>query len=298
MKSLIIGMGIGNLYQSVLENLNHQIVTVDSNTNLSADYINFVDAIRDHVNFDTVHICTPNFTHETIARAVAPHARIVFVEKPGLEDSNAWGKLITDFPNTRFMMVKNNMWRDNIKNMIQQVSHSKTVKFKWINKNRIPKPGSWFTNKELAYGGVSRDLMPHLLSLYVAVNQHWQETVITGYEARRQHELKDITSTEYGEVNLDGVYNVDDVCKIKFIRNGLSWKLESNWADGREDNRAIEFELHDGTVERIELGLCPESAYNSMIKDAIAHANNDAWWLQQNTIDIWIHSMLEKFKCE
>ena len=38
----------------------------------------------------------------------------------------------------------------------------------------IRKTGSWFTTRKLAFGGVSRDLMPHLLSLYVAMNPHWR----------------------------------------------------------------------------------------------------------------------------
>jgi hypothetical protein len=159
MKSLIVGMGIGNLYKDVLAKLGHEVVTVDNNPNVKADFTD-VDPALLSGPFDTVHICTPNYTHENIARLAAPLAKIVFIEKPGVESSSAWGDLITDFPDTRFMMVKNNMWRNNIPELAASASIAKTVNIRWIRKNCIPHPGSWFTTRKLAYGGVSRDLMP------------------------------------------------------------------------------------------------------------------------------------------
>ena len=35
--------------------------------------------------FDIAHICTPNWTHGTIARTIAERCKIVFVESPDLE---------------------------------------------------------------------------------------------------------------------------------------------------------------------------------------------------------------------
>ena len=63
------------------------------------------------------------------------------------------------------MMTKNNQYRENITEMAEAADPKKGVtRINWINDNRVPS-GSWFTNKELAFGGVSRDLMPNLLSL-------------------------------------------------------------------------------------------------------------------------------------
>lgn len=293
MKSLIVGMGIGQLYKQVLTELGHEIVTVDPDVSRGADLPSVMAAILVHDQFDTVHICTPNFTHEEIARQVAPHTRVVFIEKPGLESTVAWLNITQDYPKTRFMMVKNNMWRDNLDELRSYVDNSNTIKFKWINKNRIPSPGTWFTTKSLAYGGVSRDLLPHLLSLYIALDDNWTMTHVTGYESRQIHTLDTIGDTEYGAVDKDGIYDVDDMCKIKFMSQHKTWKLEANWADGKEDNRAIEFELNDGTVKRFELGLCPESAYLNMIKDVVANVDNDKFWQDQLTKDLWIHKRVE-----
>jgi predicted dehydrogenase len=293
MKSLIIGMGIGQLYKSVLTELGSTVVTVDADVNKGADFTDVVSAITSYGTFDTVHICTPNYTHFELATKVAACAGIVFVEKPGVKNSENWATLTHTFKSTRFMMVKNNMWRDNLDEMRSYVDKSTAIKLKWINKNRIPGPGTWFTTKKLAFGGVSRDLMPHLLSLYMAINTEWTKGYMTGNESKQLHSLSEIGDTEYGTVKRDGIYDVDDMCKIKFMSQHKTWKLEANWADGKEDNRAIEFELTDGTVKRFELGLCPESAYKAMIEDCVANINNNNFWQDQLLKDFWIHERIE-----
>jgi predicted dehydrogenase len=107
-------MGIGSLYKDVLTKLGHKVITVDLDTSKGADFESVDSALLVHGLFDTVHICTPNFTHFEIATRVAPHAKIVFIEKPGVATSDTWTKLVTEFKQTRFMMVKNNMWRSTL----------------------------------------------------------------------------------------------------------------------------------------------------------------------------------------
>ena len=291
-RSLIIGMGIGQLYKTVLEKLGHEVITVDRDLSKGADFDSVDAAIIKYGMFDTAHICTPNFTHFELAAKIAPMSKIVFIEKPGVADSFSWQQLVDKFKYTRFMMVKNNMWRDNIEELKSYVADAHTVKIKWINKNRIPNPGTWFTTKKLAFGGVSRDLMPHLLSLYIALNPSWATATMTGQEKRQQHTLDTIKDTEYGIVKHDGVYDVDDLCKIKYMQNGRTWKMEANWADGKDDHRAITFEMHDGTDIVFELGLCPEEAYQAMIKEAVDQLDNHEFWINQIEQDIWIHDRI------
>ena len=289
-RSLIIGMGIGQLYKTVLEKLGHEVVTVDLNPSKDADFDSVDKALLIHGLFDTAHICTPNFTHFELAAKVAPYTKIVFIEKPGVATSATWIKLITEFKQTRFIMVKNNMWRSNIAELKDLASLAKTVKIRWIRKNCIPSPGSWFTTKKLAFGGVSRDLMPHLLSLYVAMNHEWKHNTVSGQTAMQCWELKDIESTDYGTVNPSGTYNVDDVCVINF---GNKWRCAANWRSMDEEDSSIEFVMPDNTIERFELGWCPEDAYESMIKEAIANIDNYQFWLDQFDIDTWIHERME-----
>lgn len=291
MRSLIVGMGIGNLYKDVLTKLGHEVVTVDNDIAKGADFPDVKPAILLHTWFDTVHICTPNFTHKQIAENVAPYAKIVFIEKPGLKNSEEWTKLLNYRPFTRFMMVKNNMWRENISDLKTLASKAKKVNIEWTRRNCIPSPGSWFTNRELAFGGVSRDLMPHLLSLYIALNPEWTRENVNGYHAEQRWQLNEIESTEYGKVDPHGTYNVDDVCTINF---GNKWHLRANWRSMDYENSAIEFVMEDNSVERFDLGWCPEIAYHNMIVDAIKNVEDKDFWLDQIKQDTWIHERIEK----
>jgi predicted dehydrogenase len=288
--SLVVGMGIGNLYVKVLTELGHGVVTVDSDPAKGADFETVDAAIVACHMFDTVHICTPNFTHFDIATKVAKCSSMVFIEKPGVSTSNIWYTLVKTFPSTRFMMVKNNMWRSNITELSESARRAKSVNIEWTRKNCIPSPGSWFTTRKLAFGGVSRDLMPHLLSLYIAMNPDWRKDQVNGRGAQMVWELKDIDSTEYGVVNPNGTYDVDDKCNINF---GNKWHCSANWRSMDYENSAIEFIMQDNTVERFDLGWCPEDAYLNMIKDAVENLNNDNFWQEQLEQDIWIHKQIE-----
>ena len=289
MRSLIIGMGIGNLYKDVLTKIGHEVVTVDLDPT-KADFTDINLAIRKHSWFETAHICTPNFTHKELAEQVAAHSKIVFIEKPGLKTSKEWTDLVKMRPYTRFMMVKNNMWRNNMPQLLEQATHAKQVHIRWIRKNCIPSPGSWFTTKDKAFGGVSRDLMPHLLSLFVAMNPKWVQAQVNEQTAVACWELKDIESTDYGTVNPNGIYDVDDMCVINF---GNKWKCAANWRSLNEEDSSIKFIMEDNSVEKFELGWCPEEAYHNMIVDAMTNVDNREFWLRQYNIDTWIHERIE-----
>jgi predicted dehydrogenase len=289
--SLVVGMGIGQLYYDVLMSMGHNVITVDANPEKNADFVSIETLLSSDVGvFDTVHICTPNYTHSTIATQLMPYAKIMFIEKPGVQNSSTWAKLI-DNDTTRVMLVKNNMWRDNINELVNLASMAKEIRFNWINKNRIPHPGSWFTTKSLSFGGVSRDLMPHLLSLKLALCK--VTSSLTYMKSERNWELSDIESTDYGTVNKSGTYDVDDHAEIEYSSAGKIWKLTADWASKTEDCRNIEFVMPDNTIVVEDLGLCPESAYRDMIIDCIANVNNDEFWREQNKTDYLIHSILE-----
>ena len=290
MRSLVIGMGIGQLYKSVLTNLCAEVVTVDSDIHKRADFPDTVAAVMSKGPFDTAHICTPNFTHAVIATRIAHDCKMVFIEKPGLANASNWATLVHSFPDTRFMMVKNNMWRSNINDLKELATKAKKVNITWARKNCIPSPGSWFTTKKLAFGGVSRDLMPHLLSLYIAMNPDWLKEQQTGKMSTACWNLESIDSTEYGTINPKGTYDVDDRCHLLF---GDKWQLLADWRTMKEDDSSIKFIMEDNSEERFELGWCPEDAYQNMITDAISNVDNDKFWNTQLLQDFWIHERIE-----
>lgn len=289
MKSLVIGMGIGQLYKTVLSNLGYEVVTVDADPSKGADFTSIDKAISGQW-FTTAHICTPNYTHLPIAEKIAPYSRILFIEKPGVNTSKEWSNLVRYRPFTRFMMVKNNMWRSNIDELQAKADKAKIVDIEWIRRNCIPSPGSWFTTREKAFGGVSRDLMPHLLSLYIALNPNWRTESINGQASLQNWLLKDIESTEYGTVYPDGTYDVDDQCDIHFSNK---WNLSANWRSMNAERSAITFTNQDNTKDTFELGWCPEDAYQRMIADAVANVDNSEFWNNQFEIDNWIHERIE-----
>jgi predicted dehydrogenase len=290
-KALIIGMGFGQaVYKPVLDELGYQVITVDPVR--PADFLTAEEAIQEHRHFDTVNICTPNFTHESLARTVAPYADIVFVEKPGVKDHFAWQQMVIDNPLTRFMMVKNNQYRDTIDQFKTLADQSHTVRIVWNNKNRIPNPGSWFTTKELAFGGVSRDLMPHMLSYYAALTDYTKGNKLFATAIQR-HELKDIIDTDYGRVDYNGTYNVDDFCEFEFKNGDTTWVLTANWKDDQADDVYISFDMKNSAAKFV-LGLCPEEAYKAMIETAVKNLNNNDFWREQLQQDLWIHKQIEK----
>lgn len=291
-KALIIGLGFGQaVYKPVLTELGYEVITVDMDASKGADFTSIDDAVRVHSNFDTVNICTPNFTHIKLARKVAALSKIVFVEKPGVANSEAWRQLCFDYPQTRFMMVKNNQYRSNIEQFKTLADQSHTVRLVWNNKNRIPNPGSWFTTKDLAFGGVSRDLMPHMLSYYVALTDYNKGNKLYATAIQR-HSLDTVDGTDYGVVDKNGTYNVDDFCEFEFKNGDTTWVLTANWKDDKADDVYISFDMKNSAAKFV-LGLCPEEAYKAMIENAVDNLNSNDFWAEQLAQDLWIHRQIE-----
>jgi predicted dehydrogenase len=293
--SLVIGMGIGRLYKEVLQNLGYTVITVDLNPDLQAMYTDINKCLEEYPKFDTVHICTPNFTHYDIACQVANKAGIVFVEKPGVKNADEWLNLVSLYPETRFMMVKNNQYRGAALDIIKEsIKKSKFINLTWINNDRIPNPGTWFTTKELAYGGVSRDLMPHLLSLFIALEPDYMTANVKEYAKFQRWQLDQITQTDYGIIKKDGTYDVDDYCGFKLEINGRIWAIVADWRSLEGDKSQIACLADEiNQIDILELGLCHESAYQSMIELAVKNINNNKFWLEQFVQDYWIHKRIE-----
>ena len=281
-------MGIGQLYQTVLSNLNHSIYTLDTDPDKNADFTDIDQILSAKRVYDTIHICTPNFTHFDIAYRLANKGKIIFIEKPGVKNSEEWRYLVNKFPKTRFMMVKNNQYRDNIDHIVELANNSKTISLNWRNKDRVPNPGSWFTDIEKSYGGVSRDLMPHLLSIFIKCVPDYLKAELIKKESDQEWELKNLLSTEYGTIDPNGIYNVDDCFELHYEINDQIYKLSSAWRTLSDDDRAIHYD-----DQSIELGLCPESAYQNMIKHALNNIDNDEFWTEQLIQDLWIHNQID-----
>lgn len=291
MKSVVIGLSFGNLYVDILKKLGHQVITCD--THKPANYWNIYDVLSQHKHFDTVHICTPNHTHQAIAELFGDYADLIFVEKPGFSTPDAWQSFQNNYK-AKLIMTKNNMWRDNINEIIAQSQISDFVKINWINKNRIPSPGSWFTDKEKSFGGVSRDLLPHLLSLFISINpKTYKNFQILNAQSEQRWDLSTCGDTDYGSIIKDGNYNVDDFARIELTDNETKFIITSDWKSNQQDDIAMHFYKNNQLINTIPLGLCPESAYQNMILDCISNLQNDEFWQKQFEYDCWIQEKIQ-----
>ena len=287
---VIVGLGIGKLYVDVCKSIGWNVITVDFNKSLNPDFIRIEDALR-NVQVDMGIICTPNFTHQPIATTMAKcNVPRIVVEKPGFANLWEWMSFYKTFPQTKLFMVKNNQYRD-ILNSIPRENINKIQLF-WANKNRIPGAGSWFTNETLAFGGVSRDLMPHLLSAaQILCNEPLH--VISAIH-HQQYDMESVANdSSYGNFQENGIYDVDDCACIEAKTDSISIQCIATWKFDI-DADIIKWKIHttDGILD-LEMGLCPESAYESMLLDYMS-ADSDTYAKHQ-IYDFEIHQILEEF---
>ena len=302
---LIIGLGIGEMYKRILEK-DYKVITIDINPNKYPNYLSLVDCLLKEESFDLGIICTPNYLHEYYARELITHnfAENIFVEKPGFESVKKW-KEIYALKNNIFM-IKNNMYRTGI--FIEDFIDCKSIidcgiekiLITWSNKDRIPSPGSWFTTKGKAFGGVSRDLLPHLLHLHCLL--FYDTPKIINKIAHRRFNLENISSTDYGTINKEGKYDVDDICMLESKSPLLPFPifLICDWKNNIKDKIDIEIVFNaDKPRTIIELGLCPESCYKEMfdeilqLEDLEDSEDVKNWKKYYNFIDNKVHEIID-----
>lgn len=286
MKALLAGFGgIGaNVYYPELQKLGYEVDVLD----LVSPIAKYTDKNQIKTAYDLAVICTPNFTHEEIARYLATlGTKRIFVEKPGVETASYWNAMCEDHKGTQFHLVKNNLYRSQYGEIFEKLAGSELIgmDINWLNANRIPNPGSWFTNKASSFGGISRDLMPHLYCFAVKVLGQEKVLKTAFFQGCYQRwSLGNITATDYGVVYPHGIYNVDDMAQAGANIDGVSLRMTASWKEGY-DKQSITLFFKDGTTYEWDFGLCPAEAYGTMLQDT-----SDSFEL-----DIAIHAFLENF---
>lgn len=294
----IVGLGIGQLYVDAAKQLNWHVTTVDIDPTLNADYTD-IRTIPRRTYFEMAIICTPNDTHESIARYLTKHTDRIVIEKPGFESTAKWLAFQYDYSKVKLFMVKNNMYRTNelefIRNSI--IDHGvHSIKLLGINKHRIPGAGSWFTDKRRSYGGVSRDLMPHLLSVVQAILRE-SDISSDNFIARRHQNYTmadDVHDSNYGKSNKSGIYDVDDQAYFHTYVNGVSIECAATWKfDTDVDKIEWHITLKNGFVLKYVAGLCPIDAYANML-DAYM-LMTDKKYRDYKYYDIQLHHIMDNF---
>lgn len=275
-RAVVIGLGMGQQYVQWFKQLGYTVTTVDTDPSKQADHTDFEFLFDNYFRQDIIYIGTPNFTHESIARQVGNHTKLLLIEKPGFKNYSNWMRFVNDYHRTRVMMVKNNQYRPETELWRDLAARSERVNVCWERQNGIPQ-STWFTDLKQSYGGVSRDLMPHMLSYY---------TNLTLYDAGvKIHSRKE---------DFTGV-GVDTYCILEFIaanNKKTEWTLVTNWQTDEYDSAHIEF-IFNGRSHIYDLGAwCPNEPYLDMIKTAVDNIANNEFWNSQYDQDIWIQKQI------
>lgn len=296
-KILIIGYGnVGKMYESILKSSTlhyFDVVTMDTEINSGAMYSDLDKCITEHPRFDCTIVCTPNNTHYSISKRMIEHSGVVLVEKPGFKSAKQLRTLYDIHQN--IFVVKNNYFRDVVSNVGDYVmnnhKHINSINIDWRTKNRIPSPGSWFTNKRIAWGGTSRDILPHLLNIYYGI--FFESDKCSNNKLYYRYSLNDLNDTDYGTIDKGGVFDVDDACEVTFA-DTIPTKLSCSWKEiSMQDDIDIKIQIHLNAGQTItyDLGLCPEQSYLRMVdyyldiedEDKEEHHNMDMWMI--NTLE-------------
>lgn len=143
---------------------------IGSKYGITAVYDNYELFLKS--GLDAIVIATPNFTHVEYATKALESKINVLCEKPIAFTLNEIKKIIQIANENRviFMPGYVNRWRCDIQQMLELIRQGligkiKNIQAGWIRSSGIPRPGTWFTNKELSGGGVLLDLGSHVIDI-------------------------------------------------------------------------------------------------------------------------------------
>lgn len=309
MRAIVIGYGgIGkNVYVPQLERLGYKVYVVDPVAD-GATYPT-VNDVPKNLKFDVAVVCCPNAHHLNAVLELTDVCKNILVEKPGLANTAAWNRTVHRFPEHNIVMVKNNLYRHDISKyaaLTDSLNEMSKIEINWMNADRIPNPGGWFTNEEMAFGGVTHDLFPHLYCFMFAMIPFNLYHGQIGKTFKMQRWNLDTISdnTDYGTINRGGVYDVCDYAEQHFMipRDGnepLPVTLRASWKEGYDD-QGVYVHYKDAGKVGLHFGLCPDYAYGEMIKalmeDRFMEYERQTWI--EHDFDQWIHAQLEAFNSE
>jgi oxidoreductase len=126
-----------------------------------------------NLRLDLIIIATPNIFHVEYAEKILNHDISVFIEKPICLNQAEYQRLYEAAKASRaqFIPSRASFLRSDIgyiQSLLQKdksLGRVRSITLEWIRASGIPAPGSWFTDKALAGGGVGYDLGWHMLDV-------------------------------------------------------------------------------------------------------------------------------------
>lgn len=137
---------------------------------ITKTYDNLKDFFESEV--EAVIIATPNSTHFYYTLEALKCGIHVLCEKPVAFHFNEIRQIMQASKENDAIYVPGfvNRWREDIQSLCQTTNKGKIGKIEkmeagWLRKTGVPRPGTWFTSRRLAGGGVLMDLGPHIVDI-------------------------------------------------------------------------------------------------------------------------------------
>lgn len=125
---------------------------------------------------DCIIIAVPNYLHQELSVRALKAGKHVLCEKPVVLSEQEFRTVsaASEKYQNIFMPGFVSRFREDMRLLLQWASEERLGKIQsiqagWVRRSGIPRPGSWFTIKQMAGGGVLSDLGPHVLDICLMI---------------------------------------------------------------------------------------------------------------------------------
>ncbi len=190
---------------------------------------------------DGVIIATPNYTHVSYSKAALEHKVSVLCEKPTAFKAEEVEEIKNLAKNNGVFYMPGlvNRWRQDIQTIHKlilngQLGQLKEVSGGWIRKFGVPRPGTWFTNRNCSGGGVLTDLGSHVIDIcssFLGSESSVEEYQLTTSRCNEEM-LKDRGAASWFQRDEEKEFELDvedtAVARIKFS-DGKKMNVNLSW---------------------------------------------------------------------
>lgn len=208
-------------------------------------YSNYEDMLNNET-LDLVSICTPNILHADISIYALLKGVNVHCEKPLAVNRSEAAKIVEakNKSGKKLLVGLNNRFTNEavfLKKYIDEGFLGDIYKANagWIRRSGIPGRGTWFTNKDMAGGGVMIDLGVHYLDLALFLMGMPEPSYITG---STYHYFDQTTTRNRNGYrgNANGIFNVEDTAVGMIgLKNGATINFDFSWASNIESDKTF-----------------------------------------------------------
>ncbi len=192
----------------------------------------------EQIPLDAVVICTPNATHAELAIQFLNRGLHVLCEKP-MTISVEEAQIVYQAAKRSqavFLMGFVNRYRTDVSSFKSEIDSGRIgvpqiCRVVWKRKRGIPRPGSWFTNYELAGGGVLNDLGSHMIDLLYHIIGPYEPIKMMAGLYERPHAVSSEYQNTFGTTET-GKNDVEDTALgMIHLSNGVVAHFEVSWLD-------------------------------------------------------------------